>query len=400
MLIRKLMVAGCRAKLALIIVLSLVTGFVASITLDSFFIIEYAENLFTQESMQDTLWLEYGGKTGQSENGYNSFWLDNIQSLNDIKGVKEIGYQLELFSINDGNRVLAISESLLSRLKIPLATGTWNYSESGNGGYTAVVSCDLAEQYPIGSEIELLMMGSSGESTISITVTVTGVLHSFVGIPNFQIGQFVTYPNLANILLWHNTENTIVISADDIPMTPLLGYNVEAVIAVHMNDNVVQSRNSIHELQERLYEKGYGLSTTGTVLFQRAKEIDTYKAERNRLMICVFMLLTAAGTICYNVAYVYQKQRDLAVLRLLGVTRNRIALNWTFILLCTNLLPVAIGISLGQMALSNGHSIFPHHIQLNLPAILVGCVLSVVVVYGLSYHFLSRNLAECVKEEE
>lgn len=399
MRIQRMMTAGCKLRIALIIIISLTAGFVSSVTLDSMFMVKYALNLFAQESMRDTLWLGFDSESGYVSDEYNPYSIESINSLKTIPGVENMGAQVGMLSLFEGESVLAISESLLTRMQIPLSAGDWDFSVMDQSVYPAVVSYDLSKKYPIGTTMPLQAAGDSHDSAFSITIKVVGALNEFGGLPNFNAGLFVSYPNLNNILLWHKLRNSIVIPLGALPLSEERGYNVKSVIAVHMTDDASGVGDNTIALQEALYEKGYGFTNTGVMLARRAQEIELRDTGRYRLMIYLFIALTAAGVVCYNIAFAYHKRRDLSVLRLLGVTKNRIALNWALMMSYSHILPVIIGLSLGQLVITNGQAYFLNRLQIMPEAVFAGIAIILLATYWLSYCFMSKDISKSMKED-
>ncbi len=62
MTIHRIITKGCRLRIVLTALICLITGFVISVTTDSFRMARYAEDLLKAESMRDTLWLEFAAK--------------------------------------------------------------------------------------------------------------------------------------------------------------------------------------------------------------------------------------------------------------------------------------------------------------------------------------------------
>lgn len=395
-----MMTAGCKSRIILIIIVSLVTGFVTSVTLDAVFIVKYAESLFTQEAMRDTLWLEFDGKHDNESEGGNARRMNNIYSLKTVPGVESIGVQVSLYSLSAGERVFALSESLLSRMRIPLSSGEWDFSISEQGLLPAVVSYDLSGKYPVGTTMSAQVTGNGANDSRLINMVVIGSFSEFGGMPKFNIGQYVSYPNLMNILYWHNLRNTLVIPLDTLPWNNKPGGAIESVIAIHMTDEAARSNDEIVALQEALFEKGFGFSATGSTLVKRANEIEAYDIGRDRLMIYLFIALTVAGVVCFNIAFAYHKRRDLAVLRLLGVTKRRIALNWVLMISYSLILPMIAGLSLGQIILSNGRACFPHRLQIKPEAAAAAVAIILLATYALSHRFLSKDISKSMKEEQ
>lgn len=385
-----MMTADCKMRILLIVFISLATGFVSSVVLDSIFMTNYAENLFTQESMQDTLWLEY--------DGYNEY--SNINSLKSIHGVDSIGVQIGMYSSHIAGNILAISESLLSRMRIPVSAGKWDFSVLEPGILPAVVSYNFAKKNPVGTTMQIRVESGGKNDALPITIKVIGVLNEIGGLPRLNVGQFISNPSLRNILYWHNLRNTIVIPLDTLARSNELSNQIDSVITIHMTDEIAHSDDNIVALQETLYEKGFGFTNTGFYIVRRAKDIESFSSGRYQLMIYLFMVLTVAGVICYNIAFSYHKRRDIAVLRLLGVTKRGIALNWMFIIGYSHILPMIVGLSLGQCLLSNGQAYFLHQLQIRREAIVIGVIIILLATYALSYRFLSKDISSSIKEDQ
>lgn len=215
--IQRMMIARCKLRIMLIIIISLATGFISSVVLDSVFNMKYAENLFSQESMQDTLWLEFDSKGGYASEGYNSYWINNINALKTIPGIRNIGVQVGLYSRLSGENIIAISESLLSRMKIPVSVGKWDFSTSEQSVLPAVVSYDLSPKYPIGTTVPVQVWENSEDDTSLITAMIVGIMNEFGGLPRLNVGRFISNPKLRNILYWHNLRNTLIIPLDTLP---------------------------------------------------------------------------------------------------------------------------------------------------------------------------------------
>lgn len=149
-------------------------------------------------------------------------------------------------------------------------------------------------------------------------------------------------------------------------------------------------------LQESLYEKGYGLTNTGDVLANRALRIENANAGRNRLMVCVFLVLMAVGILGYNAVYAYRKGRDFLLLRLLGVTKKRILFHWLAMIAYSCFFPVLIGLMLGQWALTNGETLLPHDSPVPLLCVLAMCAL-ILTMYVFIRRMIRGDIARKLK---
>ena len=94
--VQRIMTSKCGFRIIVLILVSLAMGFVSGAVLDSVAQMRYAESVFAQESMRDTLWLEFAGREPY-EGGYNAYWIDNINAVKAVAGVKGIGVQVEMF---------------------------------------------------------------------------------------------------------------------------------------------------------------------------------------------------------------------------------------------------------------------------------------------------------------
>lgn len=395
--VQRIMTSKCGFRIIVLILVSLATGFVSGAVLDSVAQMRYAESVFAQESMRDTLWLEFAGREPY-EGGYNAYWIDNINAVKAVAGVKGIGVQVEMFDKDSGTNVLAISSSIVSRMNIPLSSGEWNQKDVEHGIFPAVVSYDLSKDYPIGTTVPMVLDGYNEELSVPITIKVVGIMNEYGGLPRLNTGQFVSNPSIRNILFWHNLQNTLIIPLDTLPWRNEIGYQIASVLAIHMTNDVAVSDEKRAALQESLYEKGFGLSNTGHVLAQRVEEMEAYNAGRNRLLIFVFILLTVAGVVCYNIAFAYNKRRDLSVLRLLGVTKRRIAMNWMAMIAYSHVLMMLAGLFLSQMLLSNGQTCVPQ--QVKWQVLFAGFALIMALVYWWAYRIMSTDIATSVREDQ
>lgn len=281
---------------------------------------------------------------------------------------------------------------------MPLSSGEWNQKDVEHGIFPAVVSYDLSKDYPIGTTVPMVLDGYNEELSVPITIKVVGIMNEYGGLPRLNTGQFVSNPSIRNILFWHNLQNTLIIPLDTLPWRNEIGYQIASVLAIHMTNDVAVSDEKRAALQESLYEKGFGLSNTGHVLAQRVEEMEAYNAGRNRLLIFVFILLTVVGVVCYNIAFAYNKRRDLSVLRLLGVTKRRIAMNWMAMIAYSHVLMMLAGLFLSQMLLSNGQTCVPQ--QVKWQVLFAGFALIMALVYWWAYRFMSTDIATSVREDQ
>ena len=149
--VQRIMTSKCGFRIIVLILVSLAMGFVSGAVLDSVEQMRYAESVIAQESIRDTMRLEFAGREPY-EGGYNAYWIDNINAVKAVAGVKGIGVQVEMFDKDSGTNVLAISSSIVSRMNMPLSSGEWNQKDVEHGIFPAVVSYDLSKDYPMNRE--------------------------------------------------------------------------------------------------------------------------------------------------------------------------------------------------------------------------------------------------------
>lgn len=395
MTIQRIITKGCRLRIVLTALICLITGFVISVTTDSFRMARYAEDLLKAEAMRDTLWLEFAAKKGVSMNGYNSYWIENINSIKDMPGVDGVSVQVSMHASSGNERILAISGRLLSRLNVPLYQGAWTQTDEEDY-IPAIISYDLRKSYSPGEACSLRAEGTNAGYALDLNLRVVGVLYEYGGLMNLAVGQYVTNPNLINNLYWNNLKSTLIIPVDALPWSGEIGYDISPVIAVHMTEEYAGSDALRTRLQESLYEKGYGLTNTGDVLANRALRIENANTGRNRLMIQIFLVLMAVGILGYNAVYAYRKGRDFLLLRLLGVTKKRILFHWLAMIAYSCFFPVLIGLMLGQWALTNGETLLPHDSPVPLLCVLAMCAL-ILTMYMFIRRMIRGDIARKLK---
>lgn len=395
MTIQRIITKGCRLRIVLTALICLITGFVISVTTDSFRMARYAEDLLKAESMRNTLWLEFAAKNGTSMNGYNSYWIENINSIKDMPGVDGISVQVNMYASASDEKILAISGRLLSQLNVPLHQGAWTQTDEGDY-IPAVISHDLRKKYSLGEKRGIRANGINAGYTLDLNLSVDGVLYEYGGLMNLDVGRYVANPNLMKNLYWHNLKSTIVIPVDALPWSSEIGYDISPVIAVHMTEEYANNDALRMRLQESLYKKGYGLTNTGDVLANRALRIENANTGRNRLMICVFLVLMGVGILGYNAVYAYRKGRDFLLLRLLGVTKRRIILHWLAMIAYSCFFPVLIGLLSGQWVLTNAETLLPHDLRILLLCVVALCAL-ILMMYMFIRRMISGDIARKLK---
>lgn len=394
MFVHKIMTAGCRLRMALIILISLAAGFVTSITMDSVYSINCTKEILTQDTLKNVLWLE-----GADTENHQFSPVDKFSRLKSIDGIDDISIQVNFCSESSGESIFAISQKLLFAMQLPVSSGEWFSSKTGKDIVPAIVSYDLAEKYPVGDMVTIDIRRNTDQKVYPTNIRVIGILHQFGGLPNLDSGQFVTYPSLLNNVYWHNLNNTFILPLERLPLKDdVRSYDILPTAAVHMSESVAHDEKKRMELQRDLYQNGMGMTNTGYILSQRTAELDHYDTGRQRVMIYLFLGLTTAGILCYNIVYAYHKKRELSVLRLLGATKKRLALNWTIMAGYAHLLPLLFGLSLGQGLISNGSIWFPYQQVLNRNVLCLGCFVFLAAVFCCAYWFFSKDVSGNLKE--